>query len=175
MWSNSGNVADRDILIQLLGNSHSFILLCLTFIVNTLWNLLSQMPELPETSILTKSQADIPEMTSMMETFNRKGSLTQPPSSLTASRQNMLNSSSNSTSSVSKSSQVSETYSSTSCLNLRHFLHENITFTSSSLLITFKSHTSARVSFVTTWRERRAWINTNIRKKTTREFVNAQV
>lgn len=72
------------------------------------------MSELPETIIVNKTPQNMsPEMASIMESFNKKNSLSSSPTpaagALTtnglASRQNLLNASTNSTSSVSKSSQ----------------------------------------------------------------------
>lgn len=73
-----------------------------------------QMSELPETIIVNKTPQNMsPEMASMLENFNKKTSLSSPTTVATSSplitnglsRQNLLNSSTNSTSSVSKSSQ----------------------------------------------------------------------
>lgn len=76
--------------------------------------LFSQMSELPESIIANKTPQNMsPEMASILENFNKKNSVSPSPTTTTitvptnglASRQNLLNSSTNSTSSVSKSSQ----------------------------------------------------------------------
>lgn len=84
---------------------HNMTILCSRFL---------QMSELPESIIVNKTNQNMsPEMATMLENFNKKNPISPPPTTPTSTlttnglsaRQNLLNSSSNSTSSVSKSSQ----------------------------------------------------------------------